>query len=295
MESTSSPDHGRQSRGLARFWPVHGTPAPGQRESDDAASPESGSSSAESSPGGSSSAEPTTAGASTDAGASRDGSSAGGPSRAAHAGPVAGSGPTGDQPQVDVVRPAIRAGETHVVALGSRRVPDVVNGVRPGFPPDTERTGRAAVEPSPRHGGPPIPTALPLPPSRSPFGGPGPDADAGSGSPFRPAASPFGAGSPFAAASPMQPRRASLGPGSRGPADGSGEPSGPFDHGGRAAGRAAAGRPGPEDRDDARADSAVPLNNDTGRKHARGGDADRTGGTGGAAESGRNSETGRRT
>jgi hypothetical protein len=35
MESTSSPDNGRQSRGLARFWPVHGLPAPGQRQSDE--------------------------------------------------------------------------------------------------------------------------------------------------------------------------------------------------------------------------------------------------------------------
>ena len=35
MEPTSSPDNGRQSRGLARFWPVHGMPAPGQRHSDE--------------------------------------------------------------------------------------------------------------------------------------------------------------------------------------------------------------------------------------------------------------------
>src|ERR1700759_4359621 len=35
MESTSSSDNGRQSRGLARFWPVHGMPAPAQRQSEE--------------------------------------------------------------------------------------------------------------------------------------------------------------------------------------------------------------------------------------------------------------------
>ena len=35
MEPTSSPDNARQSRGLARFWPVHGMPAPAQRQSDE--------------------------------------------------------------------------------------------------------------------------------------------------------------------------------------------------------------------------------------------------------------------
>jgi hypothetical protein len=34
MEPTSSADHARQSRGLARFWPGH-APAPGQRDSDE--------------------------------------------------------------------------------------------------------------------------------------------------------------------------------------------------------------------------------------------------------------------
>lgn len=182
MESTSTPDNGRQSRGLSRFWPVHGTPAPGQRHSDD----ESASSEAESS-------GPL---ADTD-----------GPLADTEGSPVAGSGPTGEQPQVDAVRPAPRAGETHLLALGSRRLPEIVNGGRPsgpsGFPPpETERDARAA-EPGPRHGGPPIPTGLPGPgsPLRS-----APDAEAGSGSPFRPASAPFAAGSPFAPATPFGPR-----------------------------------------------------------------------------------------
>ena len=35
MEPTPTSDNGRQSRGLARFWPVHGMPAPTQRQSDE--------------------------------------------------------------------------------------------------------------------------------------------------------------------------------------------------------------------------------------------------------------------
>jgi hypothetical protein len=35
MEPTPTPENGRQSRGLARFWPVHGMPVPGQRQSDE--------------------------------------------------------------------------------------------------------------------------------------------------------------------------------------------------------------------------------------------------------------------
>jgi hypothetical protein len=101
MESTSSPDHGRQSRGLARFWPVHGTPAPGQRQSDDAAPEETGAGSPEA--GGSAD------GSSVD-GSSVDGSSVDGAPAAADAGPVAGSAPTGEPPQVDAVRPGMRAG-----------------------------------------------------------------------------------------------------------------------------------------------------------------------------------------
>ena len=35
MEPTSSSENARQSRGLARFWPSHGVPAPAQRQSDE--------------------------------------------------------------------------------------------------------------------------------------------------------------------------------------------------------------------------------------------------------------------
>ncbi len=35
MEPTPTPENGRQSRGLARFWPVHGMPVPVQRQSDE--------------------------------------------------------------------------------------------------------------------------------------------------------------------------------------------------------------------------------------------------------------------
>ena len=213
MESTSTPDHGRQSRGLSRFWPVHGTPAPEQRQPDDAGTPEPESDAG--SPEGGSSGAALSGGSSGaalsggSAGAALSGGSSvalsGGAFPAADAGPVAGSGSTGEQPQVDAVRPSLRAGETQMVALGSRRLPEIVNGRPPGQggfpPPETEREERAA-EPGPRHGGPPIPTALPLPPSRLPFGT-GPENES-----FRAPASPLGSGSPFGPASPFGPRPA---------------------------------------------------------------------------------------
>ena len=253
MESTSSPDHGRQSRGLARFWPVHGTSAPEQRQSDEAeaasdfaSSPPAGPLVAGSSPAGSSATE-------TSATGSLAGESLAG-------GPVAGSRPTGEQPQVDAIRPAARAGETHMVALGSRRLPESVDSGRPpgqaGLPAaDPEREVRA-VEPGPRHGGPPIPTALPLPPSRSPFAAMGPGPDAGADG-IRPASSPFGPGSPFAPASRfgLRPAQGSAGSGPPGPRDadapGSAVPraSGRVESGGPVADRFDARRPDAEDPD----------------------------------------------
>ena len=183
MEPTSSPDNGRQSRGLARFWPVHGMPAPVQRQSDE------------------------------------DGEDVEQEAPAAAGTPVAGSAPTDEQPQVDETHPAPSAltSETQMVALGSRRPPEMISGGRAwngnqgGFPPVESERGYRNGDAGPRHGGgAPAPNGLPplagnpLPASRSPFA---PNASAANGAgpdpaPFAQTQSQFGSASPF---SPVQP------------------------------------------------------------------------------------------
>ena len=182
MEPTSDPDNTRQSRGLARFWPVHGMPAPAQRQSEE----------------------------DLDAPEGADGAAA------AHASDqLAGvAGPTGEHPQVsdrqsqpqDEQHPADEpasgpfaparphpslTSDTQMVALGSRRPADALlggaNGSRwgnqGGFPPETNghRNGEAV----PRHGGAPVGSGPvgngpvgsgPVPGSRSPFAPSGEDA-----------------------------------------------------------------------------------------------------------------------
>jgi hypothetical protein len=187
MEPTPEPDNNRQSRGLARFWPVHGMPAPAQRQSEEDLDAPDGASSAHASD------------------------------------QLAGvAGPTGEHPQVSDQQsqpqddqqapdepvqgpfaparphPALTS-ETQMVALGSRRPADALlggNGARwsnqGGFPP-VETNGHRNGDLGPRHGGAPIANGQPpasngsLPGSRSPFA---PSSDGG------PAASPF-APSPF--------------------------------------------------------------------------------------------------
>jgi len=170
MEPTSEPENTRQSRGLARFWPVHGIPAPAPRQSDE--DPD---------------ASQATAGA------------------AAHASdqPAGAAGPTGEHPQVSDQQshphddqqesdeqspnpfaprphPALTS-DTQMVALGSRRPADALlggNGARwtnqGGFPP-VETNGHRNGDAGPRHGGTPVANGQapvgsgPLPGSRSPF------------------------------------------------------------------------------------------------------------------------------
>jgi hypothetical protein len=202
MESTPSSEHGRQSRGLARFWPVHGMPAPGQRQSD-----EDGDSVADK-PG----AEETEA--------------------------AEEQTRTGDTPSA-------LTSDTQMVALGSRRGPEVLNGGRPwngnegGFPPAEPDRGFRNGDNAPRHGGAPVPNGQPE--SRSPFMPPGSAAGElpspfGPGSPFAPGgteprspfaagepSSPFAAGAgesptPFAPASPFAPHVAARGSAAAAPA-----------------------------------------------------------------------------
>ena len=183
MEPTSDPDNTRQSRGLARFWPVHGMPAPAQRQSEE----------------------------DLDAPEGADGAAA------AHASDqLAGvAGPTGEHPQVsdrqsqpqDEQHPADESGsgpfaparphpsltsDTQMVALGSRRPADALlagaNGSRwsnqGGFPPETN--GHRNGDAGPRHDGAPMGSGQPpmgsssVPGSRSPF------APAGDDAPFSP-------------------------------------------------------------------------------------------------------------
>ena len=113
MEPTSSPDNARQSRGLARFWPVHGMPAPAQRHSDE--DPE-------------------------DAGRRQPDQQVSGPAR----GVALRLRRRPPRPRNWPRRPAgedALTSETQMVALGSRRGFDVSNGARAwtgnqgGFPP----------------------------------------------------------------------------------------------------------------------------------------------------------------
>ena len=164
MEPTSEPENTRQSRGLARFWPVHGIPTPAPRQSD----------------------EDPDASQATAAGA------------AAHASdqPAGAAGPTGEHPQVSDQQshphddqqdpdeqspnpfaprphPALTS-DTQMVALGSRRPADALlggNGARwtnqGGFP-QVETNGHRNGDAGPRHGGTPVANGQ-LPGSRSPF------------------------------------------------------------------------------------------------------------------------------
>jgi hypothetical protein len=174
MEPTSEPENNRQSRGLARFWPVHGMTAPAPRESEE------------------------------DPGRPQD-------AAAAHTSdqPAGAAGPTGEHPQVSDQQsqphddqqdpdeqspnpfaprphPALTS-ETQMVALGSRRPADALlggNGARwtnqGGFPP-VETNGHRNGDAGPRHGGAPIANGQApvgngsLPGSRSPFAPSGSD------------------------------------------------------------------------------------------------------------------------
>ncbi|MFI7543237.1 hypothetical protein [Actinoplanes sp. NPDC049599] len=140
MEPTSEPEN-RQSRGLARFWPVHGMPTPAQRQSEE---------------------DP-------------DARRAAAPAHASDQ-PAGAAGPTGEHPQVSEQQsqphddqqepeepspnpfaprphPALTS-DTQMVALGSRRPADALlgsNGARwtnqGGFPPvetNGHRVGEAA-------------------------------------------------------------------------------------------------------------------------------------------------------
>ncbi len=173
MEPTSSPDN-RQSRGLARFWPVHGMPAPAQRHSDEDAA-EAGAAEGESPAG------------------------AAAPMATSHSG----------SPQAAAAAQLARAenestGEAQMVALGSRRGFDTgPNGSarwgvdQGGFPPVDTDTHL-------RHGGGPVPNGLPAaagrpPAARPPFGPPAPSAQAQDPAPADQAARP-----PFPTATPPE-------------------------------------------------------------------------------------------
>ena len=205
MESTSSPDNGRQSRGLARFWPVHGMPAPGQRQSGED-------------------------GADEDADAARA---------------TSGDAPAAAQPPVSDVQPAAGpfgpgalTSDPQMVALGSRRPPEVLNGGRPwnqgGFPPTDAERGFRNGDGAPRHGGAPIPNGVPptagtpLPGSGLPSSGSGlPGSGSGLPGSGLPGSGLPGSGlpaarTPFTPASPFAPHVAA-----RGAAAASGETSPP--------------------------------------------------------------------
>ncbi|MEU7902445.1 hypothetical protein [Actinoplanes sp. NPDC049118] len=235
MEPTSEPDHNRQSRGLARFWPVHGAAAPAQRQSDE--DPD---------------VSPGSRGAAT------------APTSDQQAG---AAGPTGEHPQVSDQQsqpqddhqesdepaqspfapgrphPALTS-DTQMVALGSRRPADALlgsNGSRwsnqVGFP-QVETNGHRNGDAGPRHGGAPIANgqapagggSRPVPGSRSPFAPGGDDAPGGPRSPFIPAddAAPT-ARSPFAPAEEDGPADAPFAPSPFAPqASGSAPVSGPL-------------------------------------------------------------------
>jgi len=174
MDPTSEPEN-RQSRGLGRFWPVHGTPTPAQRQSEE-------------------DLDAHRAAAATHASDQQAGA----------------AGPTGEHPQVSDQQsqphddqqgsdeqspnpfaprphPALTS-DTQMVALGSRRPADALlsgsNGARwnPGGFPPVETNGHRNGEAGPRHGGGPVANGQPpvgsvtLPGARSPFAPGGDDA-----------------------------------------------------------------------------------------------------------------------
>ncbi|MEV6630604.1 hypothetical protein AB0M54_07630 [Actinoplanes sp. NPDC051470] len=174
MEPTSSPDHARQSRGLARFWPgSHGSAAPGQRTSDEDAQDDTV---IENPPG----SMPSHSGSTQAAAAAQ---LAGNAAKAQH-------------------------GEPQMVALGTRRGDYEAgrqwNGNQGGFPPvDADRAQQNGE--TPRHGGAPIPNGttggqapMPQPAPRPAFGTPTP--------PFAQPSTPFTPASPFAPAAPFTPQ-----------------------------------------------------------------------------------------
>jgi len=149
MEPTSEPEN-RQSRGLARFWPVHGmsTPAPRESEEDPGVRPDA-----------------TGAAAHT----SDQQAGAAGPNGEHPQVSDQQSQPHDDQPEPDEQpapfaarpHPALTS-DTQMVALGSRRPADALlgtNGARwtnqGGFPP-VETNGHRNGDAGPRHGGIPI-------------------------------------------------------------------------------------------------------------------------------------------
>jgi hypothetical protein len=180
MEPTSEPEN-RQSRGLARFWPVHGmsTPAPRESEEDPGVRPDA--------PGAAAHTSDQQAGAA-------------GPNGEHPQVSDQQSQPHDDQPEPDEQpapfaarpHPALTS-DTQMVALGSRRPADALlgtNGTRwtnqGGFPP-VETNGHRNGDAGPRHGGIPIANGQApvgggsLPGSRSPFAPTGDDP-----SPFAP-------------------------------------------------------------------------------------------------------------
>jgi hypothetical protein len=192
MEPTSSPDNARQSRGLARFWPVHGMPAPAQRHSD------------EDSEGMDSEQE-------------HQDQQVSGPPAVSHS--ASAQAAAAAQLAASTAGDNALTSETQMVALGSRRGFDVSNGARAwtgnqsGFPPvESERDPRNGDQ-APRHGGGPVPNGAPV--ARPPFAVPAaaatppslaeqqaPRPPVGSGAPTSGAPSPFQPASPFAPPAP---------------------------------------------------------------------------------------------
>ena len=176
MEPTSSSENARQSRGLARFWPSHGLSAPAQRQ-----------------PGEDDAVEE---------------------AEVVEGDVVAAPAGTAPEPaeEPEPGHPAL-TGDTQMVALGSRRVPEVLMGTtngrgwsanQGGFPPIDAERGYRNGDTAPRHGGAPVPNglppaaAVPMPPARPPFAAP-----PGAGGP--PPPPPFGPGSPQFAPTGGQP------------------------------------------------------------------------------------------
>jgi hypothetical protein len=190
MEPTSNPDNARQPRGLARFWPVHGMPAPVQRQSDEdddaaEAAAEEARSVAEIGPTSEQPRIPDAPGHGVPAPHSASAQAAAAAQLAAER--LSDPGRAG----------AALTSDTQMVALGSRRGFDGAqgwNGNQGGFPPVESERGHRNGDSAPRHGGAPVPNGLPpvaghaLPGSRSPFA---PPAASASGPPSRP---PSGSG-----------------------------------------------------------------------------------------------------
>jgi hypothetical protein len=209
MEPTSSPENARQSRGLARFWPSHGIPAPVQRESEEDARDDTGAAGA---PAGAEQQRLDLAEQRRPAEAATPGSRAAGSDA-----PPRGDA-QGERSAAERGHPAL-IGETQMVALGSRRPPEVLLGPASGgygwtgnqadFPPVDGERARRNGDPGPRHGGAPVPNGLlpaasmALPPAQSAFPPPPPGGSAPT-APFGPPG-PFGSGPRGQAVQPFGP------------------------------------------------------------------------------------------